>query len=377
VRWIDLAVLAIVVVLAVLGARQGLVASAFSLAGLVIGAIIGGRLAEALLSRGSASPYSPLVAVAGALLLAFVVQGIGLTFGLFLRDSILRVRMLWMLDAIGGAALGALGGLVVAWVLGVVALQWPGQTELRQEVQQSRILRRLNEILPPRTLLQALARVDPFLPIPGPSAAVPPPDPSVLRLPGVGAAAPSVVRIVGTACGLGVEGSGWVAAPGIVVTAAHVVAGERDTTVQTTSGGLSAEAIAFDPHNDVAVLRVPGLRERPLRLADPKPGASAALLGYPENGPFDAEPVRIGRTVFVLTQDAYGRGPVGRLVTTLRGRVRHGDSGGPAVDASGAVQTIVYGARIGGGGGFGVPSSIVRRTLQRARGPVSTGACAR
>lgn len=375
-RAIDWAVLAIVVALAILGARQGLVAGALSLAGLVVGAILGGRLAASLLASGNKSPYAPLVAVGGALVLAVVVQALGLAFGLFLRRSFLRARFLWTLDTAGGIALGAAGGLVVAWVLGVVALQWPGQTDLRREVQRSHILRRLNEILPPRTLLQALARFDPFLPIPGPIARVPPPDASVLRLPGVRAAAPSVVRLVGTACGLGVEGSGWVAAREIVVTAAHVVAGQRDTTAQTPSGSLSAQAIAFDPRNDVALLRVPGLRARPLRLVDPRAGTAVALLGYPENGPFDAGPARIGPTVFVLTQDAYGRGPVGRQVTTIRGTVRHGDSGGPAVDASGAVETTVYGSRVGGSGGFGVPSSIVRRALARAQGPVSTGACA-
>jgi uncharacterized membrane protein required for colicin V production len=368
--------LAIVVALAILGARQGLVAGALSLAGLVAGAILGGRLAAALLASGSESPYAPLVAIGGAALMAVVVQTIGLTFGLFLRQSFLRARFLWTLDTFGGLVLGAAGGFVVVWVLGVLALLWPGQTELRREVQQSHILRRLNEILPPRTFLRALARVDPFLPIQGPIARVPPPDSSVLRLPGVRSAAPSVVRLIGTACGLGVEGSGWVAAPETVVTAAHVVAGERDTTVQTRSGGFSAEAVFFDPHNDVAVLRVPGLRERPLRLVDPSSGAAVALLGYPENGPFDAEPARIGPTVFVVTQDAYGRGPVGRLVTTIRGAVRQGDSGGPAVDARGAVETTVYGARVGGNGGFGVPSSIVRRALAQAQGPVSTGACA-
>src|SRR4029078_11088674 len=86
------------------------------------------------------------------------------------------------------------------------------------------------------------------------------PDRRVLRQPGVRGAAPSVVRVLGTACGLGVEGSGWVARPGLVVPAAHVVAGEQDTTVTTLFGEtLGAEAVAFDSRNDVAVLRVPGL----------------------------------------------------------------------------------------------------------------------
>ena len=68
------------------------------------------------------------------------------------------------------------------------------------------------------------------------------------------------MRVLGTACGLAVQGSGWVAAPEVVVTNAHVVAGEDDTTVKLDGGDeLDAQAIAFDPHNDVAVLRVPGL----------------------------------------------------------------------------------------------------------------------
>jgi len=189
-------------------------------------------------------------------------------------------------------------------------------------------------------------------------------------------AAASVVRVLGTACGLGVEGSGWVARRGLVVTAAHVVAGETDTTVTTVSGStLPAHAVVFDSHNDVAVLRVPGLSARPLRLADPKYGTAVAIVGYPEDGPFDAVPGRLGSTVTVLTQDAYGRGPVRRTVTSLSGNVRHGDSGGVAVDASGAVQSTVFAARVNGSGGYGIPAAVVRRDLANARVPVSTGPC--
>src|SRR5207253_1668634 len=146
---------------------------------------------------------------------------------------------------------------------------------------------------------EALARVDPFPSIAGPIAGVAPPDPRLLRAAGVRAAAPSVVRVVGTACGLSVEGSGWVARPELVVTAAHVVAGEHDTAVQLfgTGSALRAIPVAVDARNDVAVLRVPGLTARPLRLVDPQPGAAVALLGYPGDGPFDAKPGRIGRRV--------------------------------------------------------------------------------
>jgi S1-C subfamily serine protease len=184
------------------------------------------------------------------------------------------------------------------------------------------------------------------------------------------------VRIVGTACGLGIEGSGWVARPGVVVTAAHVVAGEDDTTVSSTDGTFRAQALVFDPQNDIAVLRVPGLSARALRLVDPRPGTPVAIVGYPENGPLAAVPGRIGETATVFAEDAYGR-RARRTVTSIGGAVRHGDSGGPAVDASGAVQVTVFAARLGGPGGYGVPASIVRRDLASAGGPVSTGPCAR
>jgi S1-C subfamily serine protease len=378
VTWLDWVVLGFAVLLAVRGAQQGFVAGALALIGLVVGAIVGGRLASAVLQSGSHSRYAPLIALGGGLLLVVLFQSLGLRIGLTLRSEVLRIPPLRSLDTAGGFLLGAAAGLALAWVLGVVALQLPGQTYLRREAQRSFVLRHLNTLLPPSTVLQALARLDPFPALGGPLAQVPPPNPQVLRLSGVRRAAPSVVRILGTACGLGIEGSGWVAAPGTVVTAAHVVAGEQDTAVNPfgSTAHLAARAVAFDPTNDVAVLRVTGLRAGPLPLVDAHPGASVAVLGYPEDGPFDAVPARIGATIFALMNDAYGRGPFPRTVTTLRGTVRHGDSGGPAVDASGAVETTVFAARVGGGSGFGVPTSAVRKALANAKGPVSTGPCA-
>src|SRR5206468_1940214 len=190
----------------------------------------------------------------------------------------------------------------------------------------------------------------------------------------------SVVRVLGTACGLGIEGSGWVVGPGEVVTNAHVVAGEHDTAVEVGGSppNLKAEVVVFDPRNDIAVLAVAGLDARPLALAsDPPAGRSAAILGYPKDGPFDAEPGRIGRTQPVDTQDAYGRGPVTRLLTPIRGLVRPGNSGGPMVDSTGAVVTTVFAATTDGGpsGGFGVANSTVVHDLAQAGGRVSTQGC--
>lgn len=373
---VDWVALALVVLAAVGGAVQGFVWSGLSLVGLVAGAVLGGRLASVLLSSGASSAYSPLLALAGAVVLAVTFELIGSTVGAVLRGR-QRTAAARNLDSAGGLVAGALVGLAVVWVLGAMALQLPGQADLRRAVQRSEVLRRLNSIVPPRTLLNALRRIDPFPSFAGPPLPTEPPDPRVLARPGVRAAAPSVLRVLGTACGLGLEGSGWVARPGLVVTAAHVVAGENDTIVVARSGeSLAAEAVFYDPRDDVAVLRVRGLSARALRLVDPRPGAAVAIVGYPENGPLDAVPGRIGRTATVIGQDAYGRGPLSRTVTSLSGEVRHGDSGGPAVDASGAVQATVFAARRGGGGGYGVPASIVRRALAAARRSVSTGPCA-
>ena len=130
-----------------------------------------------------------------------------------------------------GAILIASVGLGVVWILGALAVQ-SGTYRIRMEVQRSAILQRLNTVLPPSgPLLNSLRRLDPFPQIDGPEARVDPPAPGIARDPEVQEAAASVVKVLGTACGLGVSGSGWVGADGLVVTNAHVVAGEDDTHV--------------------------------------------------------------------------------------------------------------------------------------------------
>src|SRR3712207_6574411 len=190
--------------------------------------------------------------------------------------------------------------LGLAWLFGAVALHTPGARELRRDIQRSEILSRLNDVLPPSgPVLNALARFDPFPAISGPDVDVAAPRAAIARDPEVQAAAASVVKIQGTACGLGVEGSGWVAGPGLVVTNAHVVAGQDDTVVQVRGEGprLDAQAVAYDPRNDVAVLRVDGLDAPALDLVGSvTPGTSGAILGFPLNGPYDVRAARVGST---------------------------------------------------------------------------------
>lgn len=375
VDWIAAAVIGLA---ALNGLRRGLVGGAFSLAGIVAGAYFGAKLAPQFLS-GGASPYTPLVALGGAVVLGAFLQSAAAVAGNAIRKTLFVVPPLRVLDSFGGLALGAAAGATIVWVVGAVALHTPGQTQLREEVQRSRILNEINERVPPSRLLDAIARVDPFAAIRGPQARVGPPDPALLRSAGVEVARASVLRVTGTACGLGIEGSGWVAAPGLVVTNAHVVAGMKDARVDRGDGDYrDAAVVAFDARDDVAVLRVERLRVAPLRLVDPVEGQAVAILGFPENGPFTATPGRIGQTGIVLTDDAYGRGPIRRSVTTLRGAVRHGNSGGPAVDGRGRVQATIFAARVGSASGYAVPSAIVREAVAGVGArEVSSGPCVR
>jgi hypothetical protein len=379
---LDWIIIAFTALMATWGFAQGLIVGALSLAGFAGGAILGARLGPLLLEEGSRSPYAPLFALVGALLLGGVFAS-----GLEVLGFRLRLRLgerLGVLDGAAGAVLVACLGLGLVWIVGAVALQTPGARELREPFQRSAILRGLNDVLPPSgPILKALARFDPFPRIDGPAPRVGPPNAAIARDPEVRSAGASVVKVTGTACGLGVQGSGWVAGEGVVVTNAHVVAGQDDTEVQPAGQGprLDAQAIWFDARNDLAVLSVPGAAGVPalsMRVNAPV-GASAAILGFPENGPYDVRPGRLGQTATVLAQDAYGRGPVRRRITTLRGLVRSGNSGGPMVDGQGRVVTTIFAAAVGDASrsGFGVPDSIVREALGKARRPVDTGPCAR
>jgi S1-C subfamily serine protease len=325
-------------------------------------------VAPAVLTEGS--PYAPLVALGGALLGGTLLSSLAEMLGMTLRTTLGAVPGLRTVDSVAGAVLGAAGGLILAWAVGAALLYLPGQRELRRAVQESAILSRINEEFPPERLLETLGRVDPLGVLVGPPATVPPPSAGVARDPDVARAAQSVVRITGLACGLGVEGSGWFAGHGLVVTNAHVVAGIGRPRVDRGEGtdGVSSDVVAFDTRNDIAVLRVAGLGGRPLPLADPERGTPVALVGYPGNGPLTRIPGRIGGTSAFVSRDAYGQGPVTRTVTAIRGAVRPGLSGGPGIDARGRVRTTVFARRPAARGGYGVPSDVVRSALAKAQG---------
>jgi S1-C subfamily serine protease len=268
--------------------------------------------------------------------------------------------------------------LAFVWALGVAALHVPGTGELRRDVRDSLILSNLTEVLPPsEAVIRALRRIDTVPKIAGSPAPVAPPDPAIASDPDVARAGDSVVRVYGTACGLGVEGSGWAIGPDLIVTNAHVVAGEDDTTVTTRGGAyLDATAVHYDPRNDLALLRVAAdLPALPL-APDPEYGAAGAVLGYPQNGPYAVAPARFGDTRKAISEDSYGRGPLRRTIASLRGLVRSGNSGSPLVDPRGRVMGTVFAATTTGPpGGFAIPNKLVENARRQANTPVDTGLC--
>jgi S1-C subfamily serine protease len=375
---LDWAIVAFTVALALWGYRQGLIVGALALAGFGVGAFAGSRIGPLLLAEGSRSPYAPLCAALGALLVGALTAVTLESYALGLRQRIVRRPVLLAADGAGGAALIASVALGLAWVFGAVLLHAPSTAQLRADIQQSLILRSLNDVLPPTgPVLNALNRVDPAPTVLGPAAPVAPPDAKIASDPDVLGAGDSVVRVLSTACGLGIEGSGWAVEPGVIVTNAHVIAGSDDTTVTTQNGiELEATPIYYEPRRDLALLRV-GAALPPLPISSRRQeGEDGAVLGYPENGPYSLSPARIGETRATISEDSYGNGPVERTIVSMSGIVRSGNSGGPLVDPAGHVVGTVFAATTSGPrGGFAIPAEQVGEALRGTADEVDTGPC--
>lgn len=375
----DWAIVAFTVALAIWGYRQGLIVGALTLLGFGLGAFAGSRLGQMLLADGDESRYAPLCGALGALLVGALGAVALERVALGLRERLIRsAGLLHRADGAGGAALIASLALGLAWVFGAVALHAPATERLRADLRASVILRGLNDVMPSSTpVLDALDQVGPATPLAGPPTPAVAPNPAIAGDPDVAEASHSVVRVLGTACGLGIEGSGWAVRPRLVVTNAHVIAGSADTTVTTLAGvELDAVPVYYDPDEDVALLRV-GADLPTLGIArEAQEGEDAAVLGYPENGPFTVTPARLGETRSVISENSYGSGPVERQVSSLRGTVRSGNSGGPIVDSSGSVLGTVFAATTSGpAGGFAIPTETVAKAVESVRGPVESGPC--
>ncbi|MDX6556675.1 MAG: hypothetical protein QOD86_2870, partial [Miltoncostaeaceae bacterium] len=357
------------------GAARGFTDQAVALIGLGAGAMAGSRLAPHLLEDGDASPWLPLVALGGAIAGALLVHAILARLAAPLARAVSRGPGR-AVDAAGGAVLGVALAVVLAWLVAAAATFQPGEG-VRDRVQESAVLRALVEAVPPERVLGALYRLDPWpllpgLPLPAPSA-----DPGLVDEPAVKGTGASVVLVTGDACGVPIAGSGWVARDGLVVTNVHVIAGQDAPTVRAPGErAREGHPVYVDAVQDVALLDVPGLDAPSLPLGPALPPRAVVIWGHPGGGPLRALAGAVGAPATASAPGAYGGPRVRRAVVPLRGDIRPGASGGPAVDDRGRVAAMVFGSRPGGGGGAGVPVDVIARALAApASAPVDPGPC--
>jgi uncharacterized membrane protein required for colicin V production len=367
---LDLILLALVIAYAIRGYRRGLLIGGLSfvgfLVGLGLGGVIGPPIARAVIGGGhDANAGHALAQRVVALVLVFTVavmgEYLGLLAGVVLRGRVARTP-LRPIDAAGGAVLGAIGLLVVAWLLGTVLAAAP-LPKVSRQIRHSVVLSIVDRVMPSifHPLFADLQRLlqqhglppvfNPFGGIPLPAPFVAPPNAGAVP-PALRAAGPEVVKIKGIApsCARELEGSGFVFAPQHVMTNAHVVAGVRSVSVALPAPDaavLPARVVLYDPNRDVAVLYVPGLTRHPLAFNGPVPtGADAVVAGYPLDGPLTATPARIAGDQEVTGPNIYANRDVTREVYTLRAKVREGNSGGPLLSPSGKVDGVVFAASV-------------------------------
>jgi S1-C subfamily serine protease len=352
-------------------------------AGLVTGAAVAPQ-ATGLVTDPTAKAAVTIVCLATGPL---VLGGLGRYVGAHLSSGLRRTR-LRPLDATAGAVVAGVATLLAAWLIGNLLATAPLRP-LAAAAQRSVVVRALDRLMPPAPAV--FARIDRLIAAgglpqvfahiePEPATAQPLPPEATVRA-ALSRAGGSVVRITGTACSVLQQGSGFVAAPSLVITNAHVVAGVSEPVVIDGAGRHRATTLVFDPNTDVAVLRTSGLVGRPLPLHPTVvgPGAAGAVLGYPGGDRLDVEAAVVLARFQAVGRDIYSRRLVSRQVYQLRGLIRPGNSGGPFVDPDGRVVGVVFSRsafRESIGFALTVPEVAGHlRQAELASQPATTGPC--
>lgn len=390
---VDLVILAFALIFAVNGYRHGLITSAFSFLGFLLGAVIGAQIAGPL---ATAITDDSVVRVLLALLVVFGLAGLG-QFAVGLIGTRLRRVVTWrparVVDSVLGTVISALTVLLVAWIVATPLAASPFPT-LASQVRQSQILQLVDGAVPDpvRTLYQSLRNsldrqglpdvLDPLTQTVVPDVAAPderlPANPVVTQVSG------SVVKVSGQApsCSRGINGSGFVYSDQRVMTNAHVLAGVDDPSVLAEGERYDATIVYLDEQVDIAVLAVPGLPQVPLTFAltERDSGADAIIMGYPGGGDLQVGPARIRDLSEIRGPTFRADASVSREVYSLFGQVRAGNSGGPLLDTDGSVLGVVFASAIDDPStGYALSADQVATAATRgasSTGEVDSGACA-
>ena len=388
---VDIVLVLFMVIFAVNGYRQGFVIGALSLVGFFGGALLGlqiGPLAANQFTEAQLRVLVSLIAVFGLAVLGQMLAGwVGSRLRTAIRSPGARAA-----DDAGGALVSLLAVGFVAWLvaapLGDSSVDW-----LSRSVRQSSVLNAIDRVMPreAEVLSERLHQTvdtngfpDVFGRfVPTKVRSVDPPDPRLADSAVVARARQSVVKVLGNApsCSRRIEGSGFVYAPEYVMTNAHVVAGTKTVSVELGSRRSSGRVVAYDSMRDLAVIYVPGLDApvMPFATEDAEPNEDAVVVGFPLDGPFDAQSARIRDVREIRGPDIYDSTEVTREVYTIRALVRSGNSGGPLVTPDGRVLGIIFAAAADDRNtGFAVTADEAKSTALAARSrtlETSTGRC--
>ncbi len=389
-NFLDWFLVVLVLAYAVSGYWQGFISGAFATAGLLLGGLLGVLAAPRLLGDAAPALWVSLAALFVVLVCASFGQAL-----LQFAGSRIRDRITWQpvraLDAVGGAALSMVAVLVVSWALGVAVsgakLPW-----VSAQVRDSSVLSRVDDLMPQR----AVTALDSFNDVVGSSffprylepfaperiIEVGPPPGRVARDPDVQRAAASVLKIRGeNACSRGVEGTGFLFSPTRIMTNAHVVAGVDNPTVLVGDTEVAGTVVHYDEDLDIAVLAVDDVGRPFLRFDTAgRERQAAAVLGYPQDGPYDVQSARIRNEQRLRSPDIYGEGAVIREVFSIRSLVRPGNSGGPLVSLDGRVLGVIFAASVTDDEtGYALTAEQVAQSAARGAtsdDQVDTGRCA-
>ncbi|MEU2665880.1 MarP family serine protease [Micromonospora sp. NPDC007220] len=353
---VDLVLLLLMLVFAISGYRQGFVIGVLSFSGFFLGALVGLQLGPLLAQQFVDSGTRVLISLVAIFGLAVVGQALAGWLGSHLRKTITN-DVAKRVDDVGGAFVSLFAVLLVAWLvavpLGSSSLPW-----LASSVRNSALLTVVDRVLPDQaqqlsTALRDTVDTNGFPDVFGdlaPTRArqVSPPDPALAGSQVVVNSQRSVVKVLGSApsCSRRIEGSGFVYADDRVMTNAHVVAGTRSTVVELNGERYDSKVVVYDPDRDLAVLHVPGLPGPSMRFAagNAGSGADAIVLGFPLDGPYNAQSARIRDVDRITGPDIYSAGNVTREVYTIRALVQSGNSGGPLVSSNGLVLGVIFAA---------------------------------
>ncbi len=386
---------AFAVVFVVIAVLLGLRSGALPQIGGFIGALIGGGLAIVAVQlleepltgvEPTIRPFLVLIGLFGAVI---VGESIGSAIGAWLGSGVRRSAFSGV-DRLGGGLVAGAQALLVLWLAGGLFAEGP-MPRLAEAAQTSAIVRTLNARLPPPTelavvlgrLLDASGLTDVFVgfePLPAPPVERPD-DPEALAIAALAEA--STMRVAAGTCGLESTGSGFVVAPGYVLTNAHVIAGGRAIVVNGPTGMYDATPVLFDPELDVALLRVPDLLAPALQLAgdDPERGTPAAVLGYPGGGPLRIVAAAVADSYSARGRDIYSTEYVLRDIIEIRSDIERGNSGGPLMLPDGTVGGVVFAeARTDDEVGYALAPRAVAERIGIAAGRterVATGECLR